>query len=326
MVCKQTHRPGWSLLELVTVVFIVGLLMAILTPFITKSRAQAKTAVCQTRLKNLGQGMAMYANENRDYLMPGRMPHVDNFRYSGEIAGGMKYRPTFLAIMGSQIGEAPFYDPLPDKGEGGQRKDRYGQLADRQDYSSEAYVCPAVADWTDERNAAFGYNYQFLGNARLLDPGEERSFKNWPVAYSRVKSASGCIAMGDSMGTAATFGRRLRLDYENNGRDVHAYGDEGFNLDPPLVDPVSGEMAGFAEDVAQAVRTALHERHHNEQANVLWVDGHTTPETNKSMGYNVDDETGAITFGIDQPPDQGGTSNRMWTIDRSDGPWRRAGG
>ncbi len=318
----RAHRRGFTLIELLASIAIISLLIGILIPFLSKSRAQAKTTVCQSRLKNLGSGMVMYAGENSDYLMPGRMPRVDNARYSVGIEGGVKYRPTFIAMMGSQVGVAPFSDPMPDKGNNGRRKDRFEELADRQNYDNDAYLCPVVSDWTDERNAAYGYNYQFLGNGRLLDEGDERSFKNWPVAYSRVKNPARCVAVGDSMGTAATFGRRDRNEYENNGRDVHAYGDEGFNLDPPLVDPSRGEMAGFAEDVSEAVRTALHERHHNDQANVLWIDGHVTPETNKSVGYEVS-ENGAITFGIDRPPLEGGTSNRLWTVRGTDGAWIR---
>lgn len=304
------RRSGFTLLELLVAIAIVGLLIGILFPSLSKARGKAKSGLCQTRLRQLGQGLAMYAHENRDYMPPGRMPRIDDENWTVDVEGGRKYRPTFLAMMGSQIGVAPFSDPQKRA----DRKDRFGEAGDRQDYAHEVYTCPEVPDWTDERNGAFGYNYQFLGNARLRDPDQPASFKNWPNAYSRVKSPSGCVAVGDCMGTAATYAPRQRHEYVNNGRDPQAFGDEGFNLDPPLVDPVNGELAGKEENIAETVRTALHPRHVG-QANVLWVDGHGSFETHETMGYQVL-ENGSIGLGV---PDV--THNRMWTLDRSPGPW-----
>ncbi len=310
----RDNPTAFTLIEILVSIAVIALLVGILVPYLSKARAQAKRAVCQSRLRVLGQGMSMYAHENRDFMMPGRMPKVDNERWSVGIEGGIKYRPTFLAMMGSEVGVAPFDDPQKKKGPGGKRKDRFGELADRQNYSSNTYLCPVVPEWTDERNGAFGYNYQFLGNARLYDREQITSFKNWPVFYSRVKSPAGCIAVGDAMGTAASFAPRERRDYENNGVANEAFGNEGFNLDPPLVDPENGEMAGFGGENREEVRTALHQRH-LDKANVLWVDGHVTVESNASVGYEFD-ETGAVTFGT-----LGETSNRLWSLDRSDGPW-----
>ena len=313
---SNSQRKAFTLIEILVSIAVITLLIGILLPSLSAARSQAKRTLCQSRLRVLGQGMAMYANENRDYIMPGRMPYVDNERWAVDIEGGIKYRPTFLAMMGSEVGVAPFDDPQKTKGKGGKRKDRFGEPADRQNYSNKAYLCPSVADWTDERNGAYGYNYQFLGNARLRDPDMETSFKNWPIAYSRVKAPSGCVAVADSMGTAATFPPRSRGEYENNGRVKEAFGNEGFNLDPPLVDPENGEMAGFGQGGKELIRTAIHERHSNK-GNVQWVDGHVSVESNASLGYEIN-EAGAITFGT-----PGETHNRLWTVDRSDGPWQK---
>ena len=74
-------------------------------------------AVCNANLHVLGQGLHLYANNNEDRLPPGRMPKVDDQHWQIEIAGGLKYRPTFLAIMGAEIGVQAFADPMPVKGE-----------------------------------------------------------------------------------------------------------------------------------------------------------------------------------------------------------------
>ena len=164
---------GFTLVELLVVVSIIALLIAILLPSLKKARQQGKGAVCLSRLRTLGQGMYMYAMEYNDQLVPCRLPKLDSENWRMEIKGGLKYRPTFLAILGSYVGVPAFDDPQPEKN----TIDRYGESGDRQDYSNDIYVCPSVARWVDERNGCYGYNYHFLGNARLKDDSDPTSFK-----------------------------------------------------------------------------------------------------------------------------------------------------
>lgn len=287
---RQSERGAFTLIELLVVIAIIGLLIAILMPALSAARTQAKAIVCMTRLRTAGHGLVLYANENNDVLVPARLPKIDDDHWRIKVVGGVKYRPTFLTMMESQVGLPPFEDPQPSK----TAIDKFGQPGDRQNYSSETYLCPEVSSWTDERNGAFGYNYQFLGNARLLDDADVTSYKNWPVMSSWVRTPSRCVAAADSMGTAASFPARSRGGYEDNelndsasGRSIHALGNEGFNLDPPNVDPDRGEMAGHKS--GQQARTALHPRH-GSRGTVLWVDGHVTRETLESLGYRVEED------------------------------------
>lgn len=298
---------GFTLIELLVVISIIALLISILIPALGRARAMSKRTLCSTRLRTLGQGLVIYGNENGDVLVPGRLPRVDNYHWSVDIEGGRKYRPTFLAMMGSGVGLPAFDDPMPDR----TRRDRFGEPGDMQNYSSEVYVCPEVPDWTDERNGSFGYNYQFLGNSRLKNnPISDKDFKNWPNSHLRVRSPGSCVAVADALGTAASYPRGARLDYDNNGRISEMMGNEGFNLDPPVVDPQRGEMADFEA----GHRSAVHERHVG-RANVLWVDGHVTPEDYKSLGYEVQPD-GVVTFGTPRT-----ASNRFWHIEAKNEPW-----
>lgn len=300
----QNRRNAFTLIELLVVVSIIALLIGMLMPSLSRARKQARTTVCATRLRTLGQGLNLYANDYADRLPPGRMPKVDDENWRIKIAGGLKYRPTFLSMMGEQITVPPFDDPQPSK----TSIDRHGQTGDRQDYSTEAYVCPTVPDWTDERNAAYGYNYQFLGNARLQDAADPEAFKNWPVNLSRVRSPSACVAVADCLGTAASFAPRDRKSYANNRRDKDRLGNEGFNLDPPTVDPKRGDMAGAS--ASPPVRSAADPRH-SGKANVLWVDTHVQGHTPQQLGY------------AQQPDGIFGLSgdNRLWHINQADLPW-----
>jgi len=312
MTSQRPHSGrAFTLIEVLVSIAIMGVLISILVPSLSRGRALAKSTVCLTRMRTFGQGMILYANVNGDIMVPARMPKVDKERWQLRIEGGLKYRPTFLTMMAHQVGLQPFEQPLARR----DLVDRFGQPGDRQNYDQDAYLCPAVPNWVDERNGAYGYNYQFLGNARLVDKNKIRSYKNWPIPISRVRAPSECVAIGDGMGTAASFRTFERTLYEDNdpglrktGRTLTAFGNEGFNLDPPRVDETRGEMAGFGGD--HAVRTAVHMRHAGK-GNVLWVDGHASSETLKSLGYEVDDD-GHVTFDGD---------NRLFNIDHVDEAW-----
>ncbi len=308
---KRCPRTSFTLIELLVAISILGLLIAILMPALSGARKRAKAAICLTRLRTMGQGLVLYANANKDVLVPGRMPKLDDDNWRIKVVGGLKYRPSFLTMMESQVGIPPFDDPQPSK----TSIDRHGQPGDRQNYASEQYVCPEVPDWTDERNGAYGYNYQFLGNSRLLYSEEPTSYKNWPVQSSWVQSPAQCVAVADSLGTAASFPTNARAPYEENdfgdsksGRSVNAKGNEGFNLDPPRVDPERGEMAHLKS--TGLARTSLHMRH-GRTGNVLWVDGHASGETLESLGYKVDPD-GVVNFEGD---------NRLFSIRREDKAW-----
>jgi len=304
-------RTAFTLVELLVVIAIVALLMVILLPALSGARRQAKATACLTHLRTIGQGIVLYANHNNDVLVPGRLPKIDDENWRVKITGGIKYRPTFLAMMAGQLGIPPFEEPLPSKTE----TDKGGQPGDRQNYASDVFLCPEVSHWVDERNGAYGYNYQFLGNSRLRDETRMTSYKNWPVKYSSIRSPHECVAVADCMGTAASFKPRDRRDYEDNefrdsasGRTLEAYGNEGFNLDPPRVDPDHGEMASLKHD--HAARTALHPRH-KDRGSVLWVDGHASGETLKTLGYDVDEE-GVVTFEGD---------NKKFSVHHLDEAW-----
>jgi len=302
-------RKAFTLIELLVVVAIITVLISILLPALSAARQQAQAVKCLTNLRSLGQGIAIYAHSFKDRLPGGRLPKIDNCNTYADIVGGRKYRPTFVALMSESVGAPPFEDPKACATD----VDKFGQMGDRQDYSYGVYVCPTVADWTDERNAAYGYNYQFLGNSRLFDTSDQNSYKNWPVSMSRVTQPSRTVAAGDCMGTAATYAENVRQPYENNGRVHDALGEEGFNLDPPWVDAANGEMAGLDD----GLRTAVDPRHRSKRGNVVWVDGHAAPKTLAQLGYRVEADGSIPISGFTEQ----NVDNTQWSGTGENIPW-----
>ncbi|MFH0981103.1 MAG: prepilin-type N-terminal cleavage/methylation domain-containing protein [Planctomycetota bacterium] len=303
---RMQHRKAFTIVELLVVVSIIGLAIGILVPSLTNARGQARATVCLSNLRMLGQGINIYAHVNNDLLLPGRLPKIDDCHAFAYVNGVRKYRPTFLALMGDAVAVPAFADPKACKTE----TDRFGESGDRQNYAHPMYVCPSVAAWTDERNACYGYNYQFLGNSRLRDPNEPQSYKNWAVPITRILFASSTVAVADCLGTAASWPTRQRGDYENNGRDGTQRGSEGFNLDPPRVDPVHGEMADL--EGSPQLRSAADPRH-RARVNVLWLDTHADGHTLLQLGYQVQPD-GVIGLNGD---------NRQWSGVGRDIAWTR---
>ena len=66
---KRSRKPsGFTLIELLTVIAIIGILAAILVPTVSKVRATAKKAQCVAVLRQWGNAVSLFANNNRSFV------------------------------------------------------------------------------------------------------------------------------------------------------------------------------------------------------------------------------------------------------------------
>ena len=273
------HPRAFTLVELLVVIAIVALLMVILVPALAGATAATRQVQGLSNLRQLSTGWHIYADDHRGVCLPGRFANLgggtanpDNWY---DVGNGLKYRPRWIAVLGASVGLPAFNAPSTDE--------------DRQDYDHEVYVCPAAADRVDERNSSYGYNYQFLGNARTT--GDR--FRNFPVKRSRVNAFSRTVLAADAMGTAAAFPEAQRLPYENDGKTAGALGNHAWSLDPPRLTPTSDRGNGDAA----SPRTAVDPRHRG-RANAVFADGHGLAMTPEELGYRTDGD-GSFTDGDD---------------------------
>jgi len=232
----HTHRPAFTLVELLVVVAIIALLLSILLPALNKAREAARHTVCMANQSQVGRAMFLYAQDHRNYL-----PY-DNL-------GGSQFNPWW-----NRVGEmSDTTDPVRAT----------GYIAyDSNQYSGAVWHCPLVDQmpaepWlkNDRFSAHWGMNEYLVGNEQDAEATGAARWKHGDVPRRLAETNARTILLGDAR--TGTFGDLRYFVTTIN----HRWGPGSGNKDPWPVE-LSTPLDGRVGDI------------HNGSVNVIGVDGH----------------------------------------------------
>ena len=296
-------RRAFTLVELLVVIGIIALLTGILLPVLGRVRQQAAATKCAANLRSLAQGWTLYADNHKGIVAAGRLPKYDGADSTYGMAEGEQYRPRWYELLGAQMKSYATRRVKPSED-------------DSWTIENSLFLCPAVPEWTNSRNYPYGYNYQYLGNARpfggswsTIETGGGGTgsasirWIHYPVKASNIKAARTVMA-ADCMGTAAGKPLERRTVHLNDGtKDLYAWGNKAWALDPPRLTSRS-DMAD-PEKRSPENRSGPDPRH-GKKVNVAFCDGHVETLTVEEMGY-VQRPDGSIAA------NGAGTHNRLFS-------------
>jgi prepilin-type N-terminal cleavage/methylation domain-containing protein/prepilin-type processing-associated H-X9-DG protein len=196
-IVKQSRlgKPAFTLVELLTVIAIIGILAALLLPVLSQSKGRAQRIQCVSNLHQLGIGIQNFV--------------ADNHAYPLFFASTNRYNPD---PWETQLERGGFDISKPKRGF----------------LEAGVWRCPAAQRKTQPRNgvlSSYGYNADGMGNHTnaLGLGGHFISFSEGfaPLGEPEVANPGEMMAIGDSLGGDVFFFREMRLATSENAQSRH---------------------------------------------------------------------------------------------------------
>lgn len=154
----KIKTAAFTLIELLTVIAIIGILAAILIPVVGKARQSAGKATAVSAMREMGVGLLTFAAENDGFLPPGRSENGFWLSHHGLNTADRGNLPAFLAAyLGMPIARQP-EEAYPLEGFVSRNHLRaYQNLRHENGGSLLVYASNRNVDFGDRRAPVFGF-------------------------------------------------------------------------------------------------------------------------------------------------------------------------
>lgn len=237
---RKRGRAGFTLIEIIVVIAIVGVLAALVFPVLASARESGRRASCQNNLKQLGLALMQYCQDYRGKVPPVNSP-------SDSATPGISSWVGFLQpyVKSYQIMRCP-----------SQKEDPYGT------WSGAGNVL------FQERWPSYGFNYHFLNPNNCQSTADGTDWVFTPLSLVRVRQPAETVAFAEAKivgNDADGYYRSYRMAAPGTvGAGQCGYDDGGWGTGSARDDPAEG----------QNTSTGSFAPRHLGGGNVAFVDGH----------------------------------------------------
>jgi len=271
---SKVNRAAFTLVELLVVIGIIALLIAILMPALSNARAQSKSVVSLSNLRQLGIGLVQYRIENKGYYPVAAWPSLPDrarTRWADAIYPYMKNTEVYMS-------------PQLDEPQRARMNKPFNHTTNNTSPTASAYL-PETKFY-----GGYGYNWQYLGNGRTTPTQPEPFFAR---EGAQIRKTADTIAVADTDGSkdgtaSYTAEGTYVVDPPLMSLDM---GSKGARNAPAMVASTGGDysyrggiggdlVAGTPGDPLRRSTPAERNRGH---VNVLFCDGHAVPMKLKDM-------------------------------------------
>jgi prepilin-type N-terminal cleavage/methylation domain-containing protein len=210
---QRSHRiSAFTLIEMLVVIGIMGILISLLLPALTKARAQANQVACMANLQQVGQEMLMYAEAHNGYLFPpGLGWPAQGTTLPAGIVVGMNPGPALLGDPGTppictvdpSDPTKAYYTSMPTPPQ--QELNVWPYYVFDRVWNPKIMLCPADLDPAGQ--------HSYIANAHLLPLSMDTASNSSPNATKDIRYSTG-LPNGISPSDVIVLGEKISSVYD----------------------------------------------------------------------------------------------------------------